>query len=168
MARDLQARAIRVDPKSYAVGQIMDMIEKGELVLPTGSQRYVCWDTPLQSKLIESLLLRIPIGTFYFDENRSGVWRVMDGVQRLYAIYDCINLNYQLEGLEYFPELNSRAFNTLMVYQQRRIRETGLYLQVVYPTVPKEERIDIFKRIHATDHDSSVYAADRLKYLGLL
>ena len=44
------------------------------------------WDDETQSRLIESLLIRIPLPAFYFDGSDEENWKVVDGLQRLCAI----------------------------------------------------------------------------------
>lgn len=164
---------VRVDPKChFDIGHIMDMLvakKLERLVLPSFFPQQECWNILLRSRLIESTLLRIPLSTFYFDEDTSGIWRVVDGVQRLLAIRDYIDDVYALECLEYFrEESNGKLFSELKSWQQRRITHTHISIQVIDPHTPREVRLNIFKRIRFPEHLTSLDVERRQKYLGLI
>lgn len=162
----LDPSSVRIDPHVFDIGDIMDLIAKKQLVLPSVLQQRTTWNTLLRSRLIESILLRIPLSTFYFNEDTSGTWKVVDGVQRLLAIRDYIDLVYPLECLEYLrEELNSRSFKDLKLYQQRRIIGTRLSVHEICSHVPLEAKLNIFKRIRFPEHMSASDAALRHKYL---
>lgn len=162
----LNPSSVRVDPHFFDIGNIMDLIAEKQLILPSVLQQRTTWNTLLRSRLIESILLRIPLSTFYFDEDTSGTWRVVDGVQRLLAIRDYIDLVYPLECLEYFrPELNRQLFKDLKLYQQRRITETRLSIQEICGSASLETKLNIFKRVRFPEHMSASDAALRQKYL---
>lgn len=164
----LDPSSIRVDPKCYAIGAIMDMCFISTLILPSVLQERSTWNLLLRSRLIESILLRIPLSTFYFDEDTSGTLRVVDGVQRLLAIHDYIDGVYPLECLEYFQEeSNGRLFSDLTPYQQRRIIETNVNVQVIDCTCPREVKLNIFRRVRFPEHLSASDVYRRQKYLGL-
>lgn len=58
-----------------------------EIVLNPNFQRLPnLWDDEKQSRLIESLIIGIPLPTFYFDMEDNGSLIVVDGLQRLTAI----------------------------------------------------------------------------------
>lgn len=170
----LDPKSVRVDPKChFDIGHVMAMLaaEKLErLTLPSVLQQRSTWNTLLRSRLIESILLRIPLSTFYFVENASGsMWRVADGVQRLLAIRDYIDDVYALECLEYFPEeSNGKLFSELTPTMKRRITHTYTSIQVIVCTCPREVKLNIVKRVRYPEHMSSQDIYRRYKYLGLV
>ena len=74
---------IRVDPKTFSLRQILDMIDDGDLELAPDFQRLKVWTSGQKSRLIESILLRIPLPAFYFSSDEQGGLQVVDGLQRL-------------------------------------------------------------------------------------
>ncbi|WP_286153832.1 DUF262 domain-containing protein, partial [Sporofaciens musculi] len=81
-------KLIRVDTKTFSISQINDMINDREIDLSPDFQRGFVWtDITRKSRLIESLLLRIPIPVFYFSQDDEGLFQVVDGVQRLTVIH---------------------------------------------------------------------------------
>jgi hypothetical protein len=76
-------------------------------------QRRQRWDAARQSKLIESLLINIPIPPLFVYEVKPNVYEVMDGQQRISAIRDFYANELTLEGLERWPELNGKIYSKL-------------------------------------------------------
>ena len=171
--KSLDSCSVRVDPKDhFDIGDIMGMLagEKlARLILPSVLQQHSIWNTILRSRLIESILLRIPLSTFYFDADVSGTWRVVDGVQRLFAIRDYINGVYPLECLEYCrEESNGKLFSELKSWQQRRITHTHISIQEICCTCPREVKLNIFERVRRPEHLDCQAVYRRQKYLGLV
>jgi hypothetical protein len=79
---------IRVDPRNFSVHHVFEMMTKYEsLDLSPDFQRNFVWtDITRKSRLIESILLRIPLPVFYLSETIQGTFHVVDGVQRLTVI----------------------------------------------------------------------------------
>ncbi len=87
-------KLIRVDTKTFSIGQIYTMINDGDIDLSPDFQRGFVWtDITRKSRLIESLLLRIPLPVFYFAQDEEGLFQVVDGVQRLTVIKSFLNLS---------------------------------------------------------------------------
>ncbi len=76
-------------------------------------QRRPRWDAKMQSRLIESFLINIPVPSVILYEKDYNSYEVMDGQQRITAIRDFYNNQLTLTGLELWPELNGRTYDTL-------------------------------------------------------
>ena len=93
---------------------------RGKLVLQPDYQRKFVMKPQIASKLIESILLDIPLPTVYFAEEDDGTWSVIDGQQRLTAIISFIegkflydNKEFKLSGLNVLSELNRKTYKEL-------------------------------------------------------
>ena len=106
------------------------------------------WSDVQKSRLIESLLLRIPIPVFYVSADDLENWSVVDGVQRISTIYDFITGKYPLRGLEYLSKLEDMKYEDLPRNLNRRINETQLIVNVIEPGTPVEVMFNIFRRIN--------------------
>lgn len=105
-------KLIRVDTKTFSIGQMNDLIKRGDVDLSPDFQRGFVWnDITRKSRLIESLLLRIPIPVFYFAQDEEGLFQVVDGVQRLTVIKSFMNNEFKLKNLEYLSECNGKYYN---------------------------------------------------------
>jgi hypothetical protein len=76
-------------------------------------QRRPRWDEIRQSRLIESFIMNIPIPPLFVYESDLAKYEVMDGQQRISAIRDFYSNKLKLKGLEQWPELNGRIYDTL-------------------------------------------------------
>jgi hypothetical protein len=87
--------------------------EKKKYILNPEYQRRKRWSNRQKSLLIESFIMNVPIPPIFLYEIEYAVYEVMDGLQRLTAIYDFYNEKFALEGLEYWQELNGRTYSKL-------------------------------------------------------
>lgn len=76
-------------------------------------QRRPRWDVERQSRLIESFLINLPVPPIFLYERSFNSYEVMDGQQRITAIKDFFSNTFKLKGLQYWPELNGRTYDTL-------------------------------------------------------
>ena len=66
----------------------MTMYEDGDLDLNPKFQRFYRWKEPQKTKLIESILLGIPIPSIFVSQTKEGKWEVIDGLQRLSSVLE--------------------------------------------------------------------------------
>ena len=150
-------KLIRVDTKTFSIRQIFEMLEEGEIDLSPDFQRGFVWtDISRKSRLIESLLLRIPLPVFYFAQDEEGLFQVVDGVQRLTVIKSFLNNEFKLKNLEDLTDCEGKWYKhpnlpkeeSLTGMYTRRIEQTQLYINIIDPQTPDKVKFDIFKRIN--------------------
>lgn len=73
-------------PNDFNVATLFDLIDSGMIVIPDFQRNYV-WDKKKASKLIESLILGLPVPQIFLYEERDGVYQIIDGQQRMLSIY---------------------------------------------------------------------------------
>ncbi len=147
--RPFDPARIKIHTVQVVVGQLMSRIEHDEIDLAPDFQRNSgIWNARDQSRLIESLLLRIPIPVFYVAADQEENWAVADGVQRLSTIRDYVTGEFPLTQLEYRSELDGRRYDDLPRAMQRRINETQFIVNVIEPGTPPEVMFNIFRRIN--------------------
>lgn len=144
---------IRVNTKQFSLRNALDMIEDDSLELAPDFQRGRVWKLVQKSRLIESVLLQIPLPAFYFAEDTDGFMRVVDGLQRLSTIDDFVRggeeRGFELKGLEYLQSaVEGKRFEDLPAPWKRRIFNTQIVTHVIDPTTPPDVMYDIFKRIN--------------------
>jgi hypothetical protein len=143
---------IRVNTRQFSLRNVLDMIDDEDtLELAPDFQRGRVWKLPQKSRLVESVLLQIPLPAFYFAEDSEGRMRVVDGLQRISAIYDFVRggeRGFTLKGLEYLREQEGKQFDDLPALWKRRVYNTQIVVHVIDPTTPPDVMYDIFKRIN--------------------
>ncbi len=141
---------VNISMRNISLDAIVNRISHDEIDLnPDFQRRPDLWNIESKSRLIESLMLKIPVPSFYFDASNDSKWIVIDGLQRLSALKGFILDNsYKLTGLEYLTELEGLAFDELPRIYSRRILETQLALYTIEKGTPKKIVFNIFKRLN--------------------
>ena len=137
---------IRKDART--VYEINRRIKQGRYVMNPDFQRDVVWDDSQQSKLIESVIMRIPLPVLYLAEDRKGRMVVVDGLQRLTTFVRFLNDDLKLK-LPEREDLNNKRFSELSPKVQNRIEDCNLILYVIDFKVPDRVRLDIFDRVNS-------------------
>lgn len=139
---------IRVRTTNTTVELLVSRIRHNEIDLEPEFQRSFVWTRKQQCRLIESLLLRIPIPVFYVAADEKENWSVVDGVQRMFTIFNYVTDEYSLNRLEYLDRFNGKRYSELPRPMQRRIGETELVVNIVEPGTPEDVMFNIFRRIN--------------------
>ena len=75
-------RLVRTDAYQMSIGEIVSMYDNREIIIDPDFQRLFRWNISQKSKLIESLLLGIPLPPIFVFEKENGSWELIDGLQR--------------------------------------------------------------------------------------
>ncbi|HDZ2714656.1 TPA: DUF262 domain-containing protein, partial [Klebsiella pneumoniae] len=111
--------AISIEQKVVPMDTLVRRLKQQSIHLSPNFQRNEVWDVTRRSRLIESLLLKIPLPMFYVASDEKGTWEVVDGLQRLSTIRDFIIGNENgvcltLKNLEFLGDkLNGKTFRSI-------------------------------------------------------
>ena len=137
-----------------------------EILLSPEYQRNFVWTSKQKSRLIESMLIQIPLPIFYIDARDEDKWIVIDGLQRLSSIFYYLLDDFKLSNLEYLKELNGKKFSKLERKYQRRIEECQLQCNIIRPNTPPNIAFNIFQRINTLGTKLEVQEIRNAMYLG--
>ncbi|MGI9250301.1 MAG: DUF262 domain-containing protein [Pseudohongiellaceae bacterium] len=133
--------------ESRTIYEVIRRIEDERYIMDPDFQRGVVWDKKKQSRLIESVIMRIPLPVFYLAEDNQGRMIVVDGLQRLTTFHLFRNNKLKL-NLPEREELDGRIFDDLIPKYQNRIEDFNLIFYVIDPRVEDRARLDIFERVN--------------------
>jgi Protein of unknown function DUF262 len=146
---------IKVHAKQFSLRLISDMIDENDIDLSPDFQRNLVWNSFQKSRLIESVLLRIPLPMFYFSEDNEGRITIVDGLQRLTTIKEFMDNKFALKNLEYLGDsCEGRYFDDegskkgLDTKYKRWFNQTQFSVNVIDPSSPSKVKYDIFRRIN--------------------
>lgn len=153
---------IEITSNQVSIFNIVERLKNREINLSPEFQRNPdLWRVDVQSRLVESLILGIPLQAFYFDVQRisSGqdvfatigkrdCWNVVDGLQRLSSIRNFIIGGQRLKGLEYLKTLNGKTFDELPPPIRRSILESTILVYLIKEGTPEDIKFNIFKRVN--------------------
>ncbi|MDR0832917.1 MAG: DUF262 domain-containing protein [Candidatus Symbiothrix sp.] len=145
---------IDIETPPFLIYSLIDKIKHGEINMNTDFQRAGnLWSDEMQSRLIESVLLGLPLPAFFFDTSVKP-WNIIDGLQRCCAIYNfCIKKDLRLQGLEFLgekdekPYLNGLTFDELNDGLQRSINMRPITINLI-KKADRKVRFILFKRLN--------------------
>jgi hypothetical protein len=136
-------------PYDFIIRSLKEQVDDKTLVLADDFQRRQVWDEVMASRFIESLLINVPIPPCYFAESEDASYSVIDGQQRLTAIYRYINNEFPLKSLRVRGDLNRKRFNELGVVDKRTIQSRSIRCVVILKESDPDVKFDVFDRFNS-------------------
>lgn len=141
---------ILIRTSQLSIRQVIEEIEEGLYILDPDFQRDFVWSPEQQSRLIESVLMRIPLPVFYFAETKDGKTIIVDGLQRITTFRRFTNDEFKLSHVaDGNHALRGKKFSELDPKFKNRIRRTNLILYIIDEKAPNRAKLDIFERVNS-------------------
>jgi len=147
-------RKVKTDKQDIPVETLLGWMKRGKLDLQPEFQRNFVWNRAKASRLIESLLIDIPIPVIYVAEENNKVYAVVDGQQRLTSIFAYIDgafpdgKEFKLSGLQVLSELKNKRFKELDESQKEDIFHAILRLIVIEKDSDPDVKFEVFERLN--------------------
>ncbi len=145
---------VRTDALDMSFGEILSLFEQEELIIQPEYQRLLRWSPEQRSRLIESILLNLPIPQIFVIENPDGVFELIDGLQRVgsvvqFAAPGLLHLEpLVLQGCGLVRELNGQSYEDLPVRLRLNVRRSKVRMVVIGRQSKPELRYEMFKRLN--------------------
>lgn len=170
---EVAQRLVRTDAYQMSIGEIITMYSNKEIIIDPEFQRLFRWNIGQKSKLIESLLLGIPLPSIFVFEKEDGRWELIDGLQRISTILEFMGSlrdptgnQYPpsiLEATKYLPSLHNAVWETsdripgvlvteqnpIDKTQQLAIRRSRLGVEILKRPSDDQTKYDLFQRLNA-------------------
>ncbi|WP_083467863.1 DUF262 domain-containing protein [Methylobacterium tarhaniae] len=164
---EARRRLIKTDSYSMSIGELMSIYQNNELDLHPEFQRFFRWSLPQKTKLIESIMLGIPLPPVFVSQRQDGVWDVIDGLQRLSTIFQFAGIlldndgnkveRLKLSKAKYLPSLENKIWESkgddkdddCLTQQQRiDIRRSKIDVNIIQRESNKDTKYDMFERLN--------------------
>jgi hypothetical protein len=166
-------RLVRTDAYQMSIGEIVSMYDNREIVIDPEFQRFFRWDIGQKSKLIESLLLGIPLPSIFVFEKENGSWELIDGLQRISTILEFMGKLRSpdggvvppsvLEATKYLPSLHNAVWERSDLIpgvpwegqreiekgDQLSIRRARIGVEILKRPSDDQTKFDLFQRLNA-------------------
>ena len=137
------------------IRELYTAYKEGELIVRPEFQRRFVWNIKDASRLIESILLDVPIPMIYSAEEKDSKEIIVDGQQRLISIFSFIdgifpleNKTFWLRGLETLNELNGLKFNELSEENKKKIWKYFIPFTIIKKQSHEEIKFNVFERLN--------------------
>ena len=144
---ELDTKKVYTVIKDYPLSIIKEMFDDGDIIPQPDYQRDYIMDDKKASKLIESVILQIPIPTVYLCEESDGTLSIIDGQQRLTSFVKFLKNEFSLKNLEEYSDFNGKKFADLDKTIQRAIKNTSIH-SIVIKKESQKLKYEIFARLN--------------------
>ena len=145
--------SLKAEVKNTTIGALVDMLKNGLIDLNPEFQRNGnLWNDDRKSQLIESILLGLPLPSFYFYvDERQKKWVVIDGLQRLCSLNSfMVDGTLRLQGLEFLDKkIYSKRYEEFEYFDQLAMKMHPVTLNVLSGNTSAEARYIIFQRVNS-------------------
>ena len=133
----------------FLINKYLDKIDTDEnnIFVPEYQRDFV-WDDDRQSKLIESIILGLPIPVIFLAECKDGRLEIVDGSQRIRTLAAFFKNELKLTGLERLTKLNEKFYKDISESRQRKIGNIPIRTIVLADTTTEQVKNDLFERIN--------------------
>lgn len=171
---DRAQRLVKTDHYQLSIGEVVNMYRDGEFIINPDFQRLFRWDLSQKSKLIESLLLGIPLPSIFVFEKDDSKWELVDGLQRISTLLEfmgdlrdpasaALMAPTALSATKYLRSLNKAVWersdriadvpvdeqNPLGGPQQLAIKRSRLSVEILKRPSDNATKYDLFQRLNA-------------------
>lgn len=158
-------QSVHTDSTKMTFGEIANLYRDEDIIISPEFQRTFRWSNLQKTRLIESILLGIPLPSIFVATDKEGRWEIVDGLQRVSTILQLFGLLAEkgypplvLEGTEYLPNLEGAVWGepvvdlgqfTLPDNFKRDIKRASIDVQIVLADSDRRVKFDLFQRLNS-------------------
>jgi hypothetical protein len=144
---------VKTDGYKMSIGELVNLYRDGEIKLDPAFQRLFRWEDEQKTKLIESILIGIPVPEIFVAQKSDSTWHVVDGVQRLSTLFQLAGVldgysPLSLKSCKYVPSLEGQTWKTLPDDIQRLVKRSKLNISILMTGGSDEAQYELFQRLN--------------------
>ena len=154
---------VRSDGYPMSIGELINMYRDGELDIHPEFQRFFRWSLDQKTRLIESILLGIPIPSIFVSQREDAIWDVIDGLQRLSTIFEFVGIlkdedgnqlpQLVLKSTKYLPSLKGKTWegascDSIGRTNQLLIRRAKIDVKIILRESSEASKYELFQRLN--------------------
>jgi hypothetical protein len=157
--------SVKTDSYAMSIGELANLYRSNEIDLHPQFQRFFRWTPAQKTRLIESMLLGIPLPPIFVAQRQDGVWDVVDGLQRLSSIFEFMgelrradgtkHEALALEEAKYLPSLKGKKWdepadvtNSFDQSQRLFIKRAKLDVNIILKESDDNAKYELFQRLN--------------------
>ena len=147
-------REIRSTAVDFSYGELLNLHNDKEIIIRPEYQRLFRWSNEQRSRLIESILLGLPIPPIFLIENDDGVLELIDGLQRTSSVLQFLDNNaigqpeLRLEGCDIIKSLNGLTFHDLPTSLRLKLKRSPIRATIINKSGDPIVKYEMFKRLN--------------------
>lgn len=162
---DVRSREIKTDGYPMSIGELMNLYSNREMDIHPEFQRFFRWSLSQKTKLVESILLGIPIPPIFVSQREDGVWDVVDGLQRLSTIFQFAGIlkdeggaviePLTLDGTDDLPSLRGKKWEcpdtpeaSFTAPQRLYIKRAKIDVKIILKESDQRSKYELFQRLN--------------------
>lgn len=158
-------QSVHTDSTKMTFGEVANLYRDKDIIISPEFQRTFRWSNLQKTRLIESILLGIPLPSIFVATDKEGRWEIVDGLQRVSTILQLFGLLTEkgypplvLEGTDYLPNLEGAVWGepvadsgqfTLPDKFKRDIKRASIDVQIVLADSDRRVKFDLFQRLNS-------------------
>lgn len=158
-------QAIASDGYPMSVGELTNLYRENELIIRPEFQRFFRWTSLQKSRLVESIMLGIPLPSIFVAQTDTGIWEVVDGLQRLSTIFELqgelrepdgsLRPALELQGTKYLPNMQGRRWTgtdpaTMLTDAQKLdVKRSKVDIKIIKRESSPQTKFDLFQRLNS-------------------
>lgn len=150
----IEDHEIRTEAVDFSFGEILNLHKDGEIVIRPEYQRLFRWSVEQRSRLIESILLKLPIPPIFLIEDENGILELIDGLQRTSSVlqfldHDAINeRELVLSGCDILKDINGKTFADFSTSVRLGVKRTPIRAVIIKKSGSDFVKYEMFKRLN--------------------
>lgn len=157
---------IRSTAVDFSFGEILNLHNDDEIVIRPEYQRLFRWSNSQRSRLIESILIGLPIPPIFLIEDKDGILELIDGLQRTSSVLQFLDHSaieepeLVLEGCEFLTDINGKTYKQLPTVQKLKIKRSPIRATIINRSGSSFVKYEMFKRLNT---GGSLLAAQEIR-----